>query len=105
MRREGQRLLEERLIVGEVVGERASDATTAPKPGGAPSARRSVTVNLAEAPLGWLYARGHLTRRQYLAGERLRVDWERSCLDPRVTMRWDADPLSSGGGAGGRGST
>lgn len=103
MRREGQRLLEERLIVGEVVGERASDASTAPKPGGAPSARRSVTVNLAEAPLGWLYARGHLTRRQYLAGERLRVDWERSCLDPRVTMRWDADPLSSGGGAGGPG--
>ncbi len=38
---------------------------------------RSVTVNLAESPLGWLFARGHVSRRKKEAGERLRSDWER----------------------------
>src|SRR5690348_16029400 len=42
--------------------------------------RRSVTINLAESPLGWLLARGHVSRRQYEAGERLRSDWERAQL-------------------------
>ena len=30
---------------------------------------RSVTVNLAESPLGWLVARGLLSRRQFDAGD------------------------------------
>ena len=50
---------------------------------------RSVTVNLAESPLTWLHARGHLSERQLDAGERLRADWERALLAPAVTMRWD----------------
>lgn len=54
---------------------------------------RSVTVNLAESPLGWLRARGLVDSRQFDAGERLREDWERSQLPPSVTMRWDAAPL------------
>ena len=29
---------------------------------------RSVTRNLAESPLGWLFARGHVSRRQFEAG-------------------------------------
>lgn len=53
--------------------------------------RRSVTVNLAESPLGWLRARGHVDARQFEAGERLRGDYELAALGPRVTMRWDAD--------------
>lgn len=57
-------------------------------------AARSVTVNLAESPLGWLYARGHVSRRQFDAGERLRFDWERGQLGRRVTMAWDAAPVS-----------
>ncbi|MBA3667311.1 MAG: hypothetical protein H0W65_06270 [Sphingomonas sp.] len=57
---------------------------------------RSVTVNLAESPLGWLFARGHVTRRQFEAGERLRADWERAQLSPRVTMSWDAAPVARG---------
>lgn len=62
---------------------------------------RSVTVNMTESPLGWLVARGHLTRRQYEAGERLRRDYERAQLGARVTMAWDAAPISgSRGGAG-----
>ena len=55
-------------------------------------AARSVTVNLAESPLGWLRTRGHVSERQFEAGEQLRRDWERSGLPPRVTMAWDAPP-------------
>lgn len=51
--------------------------------------RRSVTVNLAESPLGWLHARGHLDDRLFAAGERLRADYERAQLGPSVTMRWE----------------
>lgn len=57
---------------------------------------RSVTVNLAEAPLGWLKARGLISARQYEAGDRLRMDWERAQLSPSVTMKWDAPPLDRG---------
>lgn len=82
------RLLQERSIDQGIVGR----STTAGR------ARRTVTVNLAESPLGWLFGHGHLTERQFAAGERLRVDWERSCLDPRVTMRWDGSPTAPRGG-------
>lgn len=57
---------------------------------------RSVTVNLSESPLGWLHARGHLSDRQFDAGEKLRADWERAQLAPRITMRWDATPVTKG---------
>jgi hypothetical protein len=59
---------------------------------------RSVTVNGAESPLGWLLARGFESQRQYDAGERLRSDWERAQLAPRVTMAWDAAPVARGRG-------
>lgn len=55
-------------------------------------APRTVTVNMAESPLGWLVARGLITARQFDAGDRLRADWERAQLGPCVTMRWDAPP-------------
>ncbi|MGE4304404.1 MAG: DUF6456 domain-containing protein [Novosphingobium sp.] len=58
--------------------------------------RRSATVNVAESPLTWLHARGHLTDRQLAAGEQLRADWERAALAPRVTMRWDPVRVSGG---------
>jgi hypothetical protein len=54
---------------------------------------RSVTVNLAESPLGWLRSRGLVSERQLAAGEQLRGDWELAQLGPRVTMSWDASPL------------
>jgi hypothetical protein len=60
---------------------------------------RSVAVNLAESPLGWLFSRGHVTRRQFDAGERLREDWERAQLAPGVTMRWDLAPSARGAGS------
>ena len=42
---------------------------------GVAAKRRSVTVNLAESPLGWLHAHGHLDDRLFDAGERLRSDY------------------------------
>ena len=64
------------------------------------STRRRVTVNLAESPLTWLHARGHLDDRLFDAGERLRADYERAQLAPSVTMRWDA-VRTKGSGDGG----
>lgn len=57
---------------------------------------RTVTVNLAESPLGWLRVRGMISDRQFAAGEKLREDWERAQLAPSVTMRWDAPPARKG---------
>ncbi len=62
---------------------------------GQPS-RRTVTVNLAESPLGWLRARALISDRHFAAGELLRRDYEMAQLGPRVTMRWDAAPAQKG---------
>lgn len=79
-------LAERRIRDGHIVANR----------GGTPGSGRSVTVNLAESPLSWLRARGHVDARQFDAGERLRADYETAQLGPRVTMRWDAAPSASG---------
>jgi len=84
------RLLRERAIEGEVTKSVRQTAGARPV--------RSVTVNLAESPLGWLFARSLLTQRQFDAGERLRWDWERGQLAPHVTMSWDSAPLARGRG-------
>ena len=83
MSRIGARLLEERAIDGDT-----------PRPPGRVS--RSVTINVTESPLGWLYSRGIVSQRQFDAGERLRADWERAQLAPRVTMAWNSGPVTSG---------
>ena len=87
------RLLAERSIDADIVasGPSAPAASVC-------RAMRSVTVNLADSPLGWLHAHGRVTRRQYDAGERLRADWERGQIAPRVTMGWDAAPVARGRG-------
>jgi len=77
-----------------------------PRSGGdTPRRGRSVTVNLAESPLTWLHSRGHLSHRQFEAGERLRLDWERAQLSPGVTMRWDAVRIKGSGGEQGLNAT
>ncbi len=58
--------------------------------------RQTVSVHVGESPLAWLHARGHLSERHYVAGDRLRADWERAGLGARVTMRWDAAPAQGG---------
>jgi len=62
--------------------------------------RRTVTVNLAESPLVWLHARGHLNDRLLDAGEALRADYERAQLSASVTMRWDPVRVKSTGERG-----
>jgi len=80
-----------------LLGVRAIEAGIASERSGFRAAR-SVTINMAESPLGWLFARGLVSQRQYDAGERLRADWERAQLAPRVTMAWDAAPVARGRG-------
>jgi hypothetical protein len=84
-----QRLLRERSVEGDLppANEKRPAALV-----------RSVTVNCTESPLGWLFARGLVSQRQFEAGDRLRMDWERAQLAPRVTMRWDSAPVSRGRG-------
>jgi hypothetical protein len=62
--------------------------------------RRTVTVNLAESPLVWLHARGHLCERLLDAGEKLRADYERAQLSANITMRWDPVRVKSTGERG-----
>lgn len=84
----GNRLMVERALVArDAVDRRVCGAR------GRAGPVRTVSVNLAESPLGWLKAHGHVDARQYEAGERLRGEWERAQLGPRVTMRWDAAPV------------
>jgi len=85
------RELAERELTSEGPRRRGTDAK---------ARRRSVTVNLAESPLTWLHARGHLSDRLYDAGERLRADYERAQLSPSVTMRWDPVRIKGGPDAG-----
>lgn len=88
-RRTEGRLLEERPVAG--IGR--------PAPGiRKPS--RSVTVNLAESPLGWLRAHGQVDDRQFEAGERLRRDFELAQLGSRVTMDWSGAPVARSRGGG-----
>ena len=83
---------------GRLLRERAITEETGREGGRAGGRRpaRSVTVNITESPLGWLFARGHVTQRQFDAGERLRSDWERGQFAPRVTMAWDSAPVARG---------
>lgn len=82
------------------LAERELTAEGPRRRGRANSRRRSVTVNLAESPLGWLHARGHLAARLFDAGERLRADYERAGLPPSVTMRWEPVRIKGEPGAG-----
>ncbi len=77
-------------MIRQILIERpiAGDLTT-----GDARRRRSVTVNLAESPLGWLHAHRRINDRQHAAGELLRRDYERAGLSAHVTMHWDAATL------------
>lgn len=67
--------------------ERTIDAQGVPQPRGTRGGR-TVTVNLAESPLGWLRSRDLIDARQFDAAERLRAEYEKASIAPSVTMRW-----------------
>nr|MCU0949011.1 DUF6456 domain-containing protein [Porphyrobacter sp.] len=57
-------------------------------------------VNLAESPLAWLHARGHIDTRLFDAGDALRADYEKAQLSASITMRWDPVRAKSTGERG-----
>lgn len=69
----------------------------------------TVMVDDGESPLAWLArrkgrdGRAMISREQFAAGERLRADFTRGNLTPRVTANWSAPtggrPRGSGAGA------
>jgi hypothetical protein len=67
-----------------------------------------VMVNDSESPLAWLArrkgrdGRAMIDGNQFIAGEKLRADFTRGHLTPRVTSSWSglAQTRGSGGGAG-----
>src|SRR4051812_6026486 len=72
----------------------------------------SVLVNDGESPLAWLArrkgrdGRAMISPNQFIAGEKLRADFTRGHLSPRVTSDWSAPTggrlrSSRGGAAGG----
>ena len=82
-----------RVQDGRILVERGIGANGERVKGSAHRAARSVTVNALESPLGWLFARALVSRRQFDAGEQLRSDWERGGLSARITMQWDEAPV------------
>ena len=78
----------------EIVEREIDEGRVLPRPPG--RGKRSVKVNLAESPLSWLRARGHLDARRFEAGERIREDYEMASLSARVTMCWDSAPRAPG---------
>jgi hypothetical protein len=64
-----------------------------------------VTVNSGESPLGRLFVRrdgngrAWLSESEFRAGERLRQDFERAGLQPRITANWEASVASSARGS------
>ena len=90
-KRVGNRLLAERPLPQD--GREREKAAAPSRSRRVRKVPRSVVVNLAESPLGWLLARGHVDERQFAAGEQLRCDWERAQLAPSITSRLDAPPM------------
>lgn len=72
-----------------------------------PQAGERPGFNDAESPLSWLRTRKDKSGRplisdqQYIAGERLRADFERAMLAQRVTASWDVTSAARRGGGHG----
>lgn len=64
----------------------------------AASPQKKPGYNDAESPLSWLHGRRLISDTQYLAGEKLRADFERAMLSGRVTTNWDTAGTGSRGG-------
>ncbi len=85
---------------------RARHLDLAQRRGGEAPGTATVTVDEAESPLAWLARRKGRDGRalieplQLMAGERLRADFTRAQLMPRVTANWNAAVADGPRGAG-----
>lgn len=66
-----------------------------------PDGVRAVSINLRESPLAQLYrsrgkAGAFLTDAEFQAGERLRNDYQRACIMPRLGANWEASVAGRG---------
>src|SRR3546814_11973919 len=77
---------------GRLLAERQL-ADNDPRLPGSKRTARTVQVNLDESPLGWLAARGRISRRQLSAGDPSSLECTHACLAPRSPLRWDRAPL------------
>ncbi len=94
-------------VRGRTLAEGGADALSAPQRDevattvAGPWGIDKVTINLAESPLAQIAARKDRHGRRFLgqtevdAGERLRADYERACLVPRLGINWE-QPISKG---------
>lgn len=92
---------------GRTLAEGGSDALSTPRCDeiattvAGPWGSDQVTINLAESPLTQIASRKDRLGRRFLgqaevdAGERLRADYERACLVPRLGINWE-QPISKG---------
>lgn len=88
MERAGQlmRLPDGRVVLSEPAARRRlTQATIAGEAG----ERLAVTLNAAESPLGWLGRRREFDAPLIAAAERLRLDYTRAHMEPRVTAQLD----------------
>ena len=86
-----------------VIPDQVSDRRP-PRPAETGASAGGPVFNDAESPLAWLRSRRDkagrplISSEQYLAGEKLRTDFERAMLQRRVTQNWD---MAAAGGSGG----
>ena len=63
---------------------------------------KTYNTNIGETPLGWLFKRKNkngksmISHKQFLAGERLREDFELSGMSPNITLNYDTIIRSQG---------
>ncbi len=79
------------LAMRQVMSGKAGDHRPLREEGATPE------INPAESPLAWLKSRKLISDPQFLAGERLRADYERSRLERRVTASWDMGARGTSG--------
>jgi hypothetical protein len=100
LRPEGAALL--RRMLDPAAGHLAQHADFAEPPAGAGAG--TVRINLNESPLSRLHLRREASGKpwidpaQFAAGERLRADFERAGLQPRISANWEASVASRGRG-------
>jgi len=91
----------------EIDAFRAQHLSLAERPIMTDDGLASVTVDDGESPLAWLArrkgrdGRSLISAHQFVAGERLRADFTRANLTPRVTSNWGAPTGRAGGGGAG----